>query len=101
MSCIYIYEIKNIKHYQFIKSFWFSGGGDKKILSQRTEWKAQSKVGSTDNIRHRAGGGDIKVKLFILLIYRIYPNVQNVNIEFTGSYTLYIFIFKKLVLEAY
>ena len=45
--------------------FWFSGGGDKKILSQRTEWKAQSKVGSTDNIRHRAGGGDIKVRLFI------------------------------------
>ena len=55
----------SIKYKTFIKSFWFSGGGDKKILSQRTEWKAQSKVGSTDNIRHRAGGGDIKVRLFI------------------------------------
>ena len=39
----------------------FSGGGDKKIASQKLEWKGQSKVGSIDNIKHRPGGGNIKV----------------------------------------
>ena len=39
----------------------FAGGGDKKIASQKLEWKGQSKVGSIDNIKHRPGGGNIKV----------------------------------------
>ena len=41
--------------------FCISGGGDKKIASQKLEWKGQSKVGSIDNIKHRPGGGNIKV----------------------------------------
>ena len=39
----------------------FSGGGDKPILSQKLDWKASSKVGSTDNKKHKPGGGQIKV----------------------------------------
>ena len=45
----------------FILSIVFAGGGDKKIASQKLEWKGQSKVGSIDNIKHRPGGGNIKV----------------------------------------
>jgi len=39
-----------------------AGGGDKKIANQRLDWKAQSKVGSVDNIKHKPGGGDIKIE---------------------------------------
>ncbi len=38
-----------------------SGGGEKKIFNQKIKVEAKSKVGSTDNIRHKAGGGNIKV----------------------------------------
>ncbi len=31
------------------------------IESQKVEWKVQSRVGSMDNARHKAGGGDKKV----------------------------------------
>lgn len=37
------------------------GGGDKKIESQKLEFKAKPKVGSKDYIKHVPGGGDIKV----------------------------------------
>ena len=40
---------------------FFKGGGEKRIASQKLEWKGQSKVGSIDNIKHRPGGGNIKV----------------------------------------
>ena len=46
-------------------SISFKGGGDKKIASQKLEWKGQSKVGSIDNIKHKPGGGNIKVRLLI------------------------------------
>ena len=39
------------------------GGGEKKIQSEKLDWKANSKVGSTDNIKHKPGGGNIKVRL--------------------------------------
>ena len=41
--------------------FVFAGGGDKKIKSEKLEWKASSKVGSTDNMKHKPAGGNVKV----------------------------------------
>ena len=39
------------------------GGGDKKIESRKLDFKdkAKSKVGSTANIKHAPGGGNVKV----------------------------------------
>lgn len=42
--------------------FFGPGGGEKRIESQKLEWKASSKVGSTDYIRHKPGGGNVKVR---------------------------------------
>lgn len=41
------------------------GGGDIKIESHRVNFKekAQSKVGSMDNVSHAPGGGNVKVRL--------------------------------------
>uniref|UniRef100_A0A915BJT1 Microtubule-associated protein n=1 Tax=Parascaris univalens TaxID=6257 RepID=A0A915BJT1_PARUN len=36
-------------------------GGNVKIFSAKLEWKAESKVGSTDNIKHKPAGGDVKI----------------------------------------
>ena len=44
-----------------IKKITLLGGGDVKIANQKLDWKAGSKVGSIDNIKHRPGGGNIKV----------------------------------------
>ena len=30
----------------------------------QVEWQTDSRVGSRKNIQHRAGGGDVKVKIF-------------------------------------
>lgn len=39
------------------------GGGDKKILTQKLQFKnVQSKVGSKDNLKHKPAGGNVKVK---------------------------------------
>ena len=40
-----------------------AGGGDKKIQTQKLNFgdKAQSKVGSKDNMKHKAGGGVVEV----------------------------------------
>ena len=40
----------------------FLGGGDKKVESQKLDWNAKSKVGSTDYIKHKPGGGNVKVR---------------------------------------
>jgi microtubule-associated protein tau len=37
------------------------GGGEKKIESQKLEWKADSKVGSKDYLTHKPGGGQVKI----------------------------------------
>ena len=37
------------------------GGGAKKIESRKLDWETQSKVGSTNNIKHKPGGGNVKV----------------------------------------
>lgn len=39
------------------------GGGEKKIESQKLDFKdkAKSKVGSKDNVKHMPGGGAVKV----------------------------------------
>lgn len=41
------------------------GGGDVKIESHKVSFreKAQSKVGSMDNLSHSPGGGNVKVRL--------------------------------------
>jgi hypothetical protein len=35
----------------------------KKIESRKLEWDKQSKVGSTNNINHKPGGGNVKVSI--------------------------------------
>lgn len=46
------------------------------IKSEKLEFKAQSKIGSLDNIGHVAGGGSRRVRFFLLythsLAYRAY-----------------------------
>lgn len=37
------------------------GGGQVKIFSERPKIEAKSKVGSLDNIKHKPGGGQVKV----------------------------------------
>lgn len=32
-----------------------------KVVSQKLEWKVQSKVGSLDNVKHVPGGGQVKI----------------------------------------
>lgn len=41
--------------------FFPAGGGNVEIKSEKLEFKAQSKVGSLENIGHVAGGGSKKV----------------------------------------
>lgn len=44
------------------------GGGDKKIITQKVDFKnVQSKVGSKDNLKHKPGGGAIKVSYSSIL----------------------------------
>lgn len=38
------------------------GGGDFKIQSQKTKFKAESKIGSLDKITHKPGGGNVKIE---------------------------------------
>lgn len=33
------------------------------ILSQKLEWKAESKIGSLSNVNHKPAGGDVKVRI--------------------------------------
>lgn len=40
--------------------FFFSKG-EKKILSQKLEWKASSRIASLENIKHKPTGGNIKI----------------------------------------
>lgn len=40
----------------------FQGGGNIEIRSEKLEFKAQSKVGSMDNIKHVPGGGNRRVR---------------------------------------
>lgn len=48
---IFIYTIFSILHLGFFKQ----------IENQKLEFKAQSKVGSLNNVKHKPGGGDIKI----------------------------------------
>ncbi|XP_070502931.1 transcription factor SPT20 homolog, partial [Chironomus tepperi] len=36
-------------------------GGDKKIVSQKLQWNAKSKIGSLENAAHKPGGGDKRI----------------------------------------
>lgn len=38
-----------------------TGGGDLKVLSQKLEWKVSPRVGSLDNVKHKAGGGQVQI----------------------------------------
>ena len=44
------------------------------ILDQKVEVKAQSKIGSTANIKHKPGGGDKKVRC--ALLYYMYQQAS-------------------------
>lgn len=45
-------------------------GGDKKIESQKLDFKekAKPKIGSKDNIKHVPGGGDVKVNFCLRIV---------------------------------
>ena len=45
----------------FILIFLQPGGGDKRIENRKLEWSAESKINSTKNLTHKAGGGNVKV----------------------------------------
>ena len=42
-----------------------------RLLVRKLNWEAKSKVGSMNNAKHKAGGGDLKVskKMFLFLAY--------------------------------
>lgn len=42
-------------------AFLITGGGDLKVLSQKLEWKVSPRVGSLDNVKHKAGGGQVQI----------------------------------------
>jgi hypothetical protein len=44
----------------------------KKIESRKLDWETQSKVGSTNNIKHKPGGGNVKVLL--LPVFSLEPH---------------------------
>ena len=44
-----------------LASFSSTGGGDLKVVSQKLEWKASSRVRSLDNVKHKAGGGQVQI----------------------------------------
>ena len=46
---------------EFFETLTSTGGGEKKIFDQRMKVEGKSKVGSTDNMKHKAGGGNVKV----------------------------------------
>ncbi len=50
----------------------------KKIESRKLEWDKQSKVGSTNNINHKPGGGNVKVAI----LKRQYHEIGQNNNEF-------------------
>ena len=35
--------------------------GEAKVVTQKLDWKAHSKVGSLDNVKHSPGGGQVKI----------------------------------------
>ncbi|KAI8420876.1 hypothetical protein MSG28_008063 [Choristoneura fumiferana] len=49
------------RHSSPLQSSWKTRGYDSTIDNQKLEFKAQSKVGSMDNVKHKPGGGDIKI----------------------------------------
>jgi len=52
----------------------YTGGGNVTIQTTKTEWKAAPKVGSTDNIKHKPGGGNVKVTRSHPLAFQIHPS---------------------------
>lgn len=52
-------HVNNLSHEEF--HLPFQGGGNIEIRSEKLDFKAQSKVGSLDNIKHVAGGGNRRV----------------------------------------
>lgn len=42
------------------------GGGNIEIRSEKLEFRAQSKIGSMDNIKHTPGGGSRRVRPHVL-----------------------------------
>lgn len=43
------------------KSSTLTGGGELKVQSQKLEWKVTSRIGSLANVKHKPGGGAIKI----------------------------------------
>ena len=74
-TAIYVYIIF-MKNYNVSFTIFLPGGGDKKIESRKLDWSATSKIGSTKNMKHKAGGGNVKViTLFkrAFLLYQLTP----------------------------
>lgn len=54
-----------------------AGGGDVKIESHKVNFreKAQSKVGSMDNVSHSPGGGNIKVRSQATAVHAVFTSL--------------------------
>lgn len=39
----------------------FLEGGNVRVVTQKLEWNVKSKIGSLDNVKHVAGGGNVKI----------------------------------------
>lgn len=46
--------------YEYVSFYWHTYFS-KQIENQKLDFKAQSKIGSLENVKHRPGGGDIKI----------------------------------------
>ncbi len=64
----------HVRKHRFIHSFlllhtnlrcsyllFFVDGGKVRVSTQKLEWKGKSKVGSLDNVTHKAGGGQVRI----------------------------------------
>ncbi|CRK87022.1 CLUMA_CG000874, isoform B [Clunio marinus] len=54
-------EIKAAPRIEAKNDAYVPRGGDKKILSQKLQWNAKSKIGSLENASHKPGGGDKRI----------------------------------------
>lgn len=41
--------------------FFSTGGGKIEVKTEKLEWRASSKVGSLDNVKHKPGGGQVQI----------------------------------------
>ena len=74
-----------------------------RIENQRLEWNVESRVGSTKNIKHRAGGGNVKVYCFKVIdchsIFHVHleDGLHRLILKFAPENQIKVFIFYLLL----